>query len=95
VSDRVAAYELLYTTDAHQREFDSDVVAVDESTHAVALAATFFFPPEAVSQTTSERSTSPPARRSHHAYASCKVYAEAEQCARRPLPPQPVGATAS
>jgi misacylated tRNA(Ala) deacylase len=42
--DGVAATELLYATDAYAREFDSDVVAVDESAHAVALAATLFFP---------------------------------------------------
>jgi len=36
--------ELLYATDAYRGEFDSEVVAVDESGHALALAATAFFP---------------------------------------------------
>lgn len=36
--------DLLYATDAYRREFDGDVVGVDEESHAVALAATTFFP---------------------------------------------------
>jgi misacylated tRNA(Ala) deacylase len=40
----MSATELLYYTDAYRREFDSTVVAVDEEKHAVALAATAFFP---------------------------------------------------
>jgi misacylated tRNA(Ala) deacylase len=35
---------LLYSTDAYLREFDAEVVAVDEERHAVALSATAFFP---------------------------------------------------
>ena len=35
---------LLYYTDCYVRAFDSDVVAVDEEAHAVALAETAFFP---------------------------------------------------
>jgi misacylated tRNA(Ala) deacylase len=38
------ATDLLYATDAYRREFDSEVVGVDEPAHAVALAATAFFP---------------------------------------------------
>jgi misacylated tRNA(Ala) deacylase len=40
----MSATELLYYTDAYLREFDSEVVAVDETKRAVALAATAFFP---------------------------------------------------
>lgn len=36
--------ELLYYTDAYLREFDSEVLAVDDVKHAAALAATAFFP---------------------------------------------------
>ncbi len=36
--------ELLYLTDAYLREFDGEVVAVDEETNAVALDGTAFFP---------------------------------------------------
>lgn len=36
--------ELLYATDAYRRTFSSRVAAVDEERHAVALAATAFFP---------------------------------------------------
>lgn len=32
--------ELLYLTDAYLREFDAEVVAVDEAARAVALSAT-------------------------------------------------------
>jgi misacylated tRNA(Ala) deacylase len=36
--------DLLYAIDSYRGEFDSEVVAVDETRHAVALAATAFFP---------------------------------------------------
>jgi misacylated tRNA(Ala) deacylase len=36
--------ELLYYTDAYLREFESEVTAVDEEAHAVALGRTAFFP---------------------------------------------------
>jgi len=36
--------ELLYYGDAYRREFDSEVVAVDDEAYAVALAQTAFFP---------------------------------------------------
>lgn len=36
--------ELLYATDAYRSQFDSTIVAVDPAAHAVALAATTFFP---------------------------------------------------
>lgn len=36
--------ELLYLTDAYLREFDAEVVGVDEAARAVALSATAFFP---------------------------------------------------
>jgi misacylated tRNA(Ala) deacylase len=35
---------LLYHTDAYLREFDSEIVAVDDAAHAVALRETAFFP---------------------------------------------------
>lgn len=38
------ATDLLYYTDSYLRDFRSQVVAVDEAAHAVALAATAFFP---------------------------------------------------
>jgi len=38
------ATELLYYTDSYLCEFDSDVVAVDDERHAVALRRTAFFP---------------------------------------------------
>jgi misacylated tRNA(Ala) deacylase len=36
--------ELLYLSDAYRREFDAEVVAVDEETNSVALDRTAFFP---------------------------------------------------
>jgi misacylated tRNA(Ala) deacylase len=36
--------DLLYYTDSYLREFDGSVVGVDDDAHAVALAATAFFP---------------------------------------------------
>ena len=39
-----APTDLLYATDAYRRDFDSAVVAADPDAHAVALAATAFFP---------------------------------------------------
>jgi misacylated tRNA(Ala) deacylase len=42
--DQPAPTELLYATDAYLREFESQVVAVDADSRAVALAATAFFP---------------------------------------------------
>jgi len=44
VPDPAAATELLYAVDAYRREFASTVVAVGEPDHAVALAASAFFP---------------------------------------------------
>src|SRR4029453_1225190 len=41
---RVSETELLYYTEAYLRDFGSEVVAVDPDRHAVALAATAFFP---------------------------------------------------
>lgn len=40
----MTATELLYYTDAYLRQFDSEVVAVDDEKHAVALRETAFFP---------------------------------------------------
>jgi misacylated tRNA(Ala) deacylase len=36
--------ELLYTTDAYRRQWGSEIVAINQDAHAVALAATAFFP---------------------------------------------------
>jgi misacylated tRNA(Ala) deacylase len=44
VPDLTTATELLYGTDSYVCEFDAEVVAVDDGWHAVALAATAFFP---------------------------------------------------
>jgi misacylated tRNA(Ala) deacylase len=38
------ATELIYATDAYRAQFDSEVIDRDETEHAVALAATAFFP---------------------------------------------------
>ncbi len=41
---RLMETKLLYHTDSYLREFDSQVVAVDEAAHAAAVAETAFFP---------------------------------------------------
>jgi misacylated tRNA(Ala) deacylase len=40
----VTGTELLYLSDAYRREFDAEVIAADAQRHAIALAATAFFP---------------------------------------------------